>query len=59
MTLVVSWNDWICRKATVVEQENTREKINVVKLNTEIAQIVAWEQVLQEEIDWIIGKIGG
>ena len=42
-----------------MDQENTREKINVVKLNTEIAQIVAWEQVLREEIDRVIGEIGG
>ena len=44
---------------TYVEQEDTREKIDIVKLNAEIAEIVAREQKLREEIDRIIGEIEG
>ena len=39
-------------------QEDTREKIDIVKLNAEIAEIVAREQKLREEIDRIIAEIG-
>ena len=45
--------------STYVEQEDTREKIDIVKLNAEIAGIVAREQVLREEIDKIIEEIEG
>ena len=44
--------------STYVEAEDTREKIDIVKLNEEIAQIVAREQVLRDEIDNIIAEIG-
>ncbi len=44
--------------STYVEAEDTREKIDIVKLNEEIAQIVAREQVLRDEIDKIIAEIG-
>ena len=43
--------------STYVEQEDTREKINIVKLNAEIKEIVAREQKLREEIDKIIMEI--
>ena len=42
---------------TYVEKEDTREKIDIVKLNTEIKEIVAREQVLRDEIDKIIAEI--
>lgn len=45
--------------STYVEQEDTREKVDIVKLNAEIAEIVAREQVLREEIDRIIKEIEG
>lgn len=45
--------------STYVEAEDTREKIDIVKLNAEIAEIVAREQVLRNEIDKIIGEIEG
>ena len=45
--------------STYVEQEDTREKIDIVKLNAEIREIVAREQVLREEIDKIIAEIEG
>lgn len=43
--------------STYVEQEDTREKIDIVKLNAEIGEIVAREQSLREEIDKIIAEI--
>ena len=45
--------------STYVEQKDTREKVDIKKLNEEIAQIVAREQVLREEIDKIIKEIEG
>ena len=42
-----------------MEQEDTREKIDIVKLNAEIKEIVAREQVLRDEIDKIIADIEG
>ena len=43
--------------STYVEAEDTREKIDIVKLNAEIKEIVAREQVLRDEIDKIIAEI--
>ena len=43
--------------STYVEQEDTREVIDITALNAEIERIVAREQVLREEIDKIIGEI--
>ena len=43
--------------STYVEAEDTREKIDIVKLNAEIEQIVAREQVLRDEIAKIIAEI--
>lgn len=48
-------NNYNLSVSTYVEQEDTREKIDIVKLNAEIAEIVAREQVLRTEIDKIIG----
>lgn len=45
--------------STYVEQQDTREKIDIAKLNAEIAEIVAREQKLREEIDKIIEEIEG
>ena len=50
-------NDYNLSVSTYVEAEDTREKIDIVKLNAEIAEIVAREQVLREEIDRIIAEI--
>lgn len=45
--------------STYVEQKDTREKIDIVKLNAEIKEIVAREQVLRDGIDKIIAEIEG
>lgn len=52
-------NDYNLSVSTYVEAEDTREKIDIVKLNAEIEQIVAREQVLRAEIDKIIREIEG
>ena len=43
--------------SSYVEQEDTREVIDIKALNKEIAEIVAREQVLREQIDKIIAEI--
>ena len=53
----VSENDYKLSVSTYVEAEDTREKIDIVKLNAEIKEIVAREQVLRDEIDKIIAEI--
>ena len=45
--------------STYVEAEDTREKIDIEKLNEEIRQIVAREEVLRSEIDKIVAEIEG
>jgi len=45
--------------STYVEQEDTREKINIIKLNSEIEEIVKKENMLREEISKIIKEIEG
>ena len=46
-------------KITEEVEEDTKEKIDIKKLNEEIAQIVARENVLRAEIDKIIKEIEG
>ena len=53
----VSGNDYNLSVSTYVAAEDTREKIDIVKLNAEIKEIVAREQVLRDEIDKIIAEI--
>lgn len=53
----VSNNAYNLSVSTYVEAEDTREKIDIVKLNAEIKEIVAREQVLRDEIDKIIAEI--
>ena len=52
-------NEYNLSVSTYVEAEDTRETIDIVKLNAEIAQIVAREQALRDEIDKIIREIEG
>ena len=53
----VAGNDYNLSVSTYVEAEDTREKIDIVKLNAQIKEIVAREQVLRDEIDKIIAEI--
>lgn len=49
--------DYNLSVSTYVEQEDTREKVDIVKLNAELAEIVSRENVLRAEIDRIIKEI--
>lgn len=49
--------DYNLSVSTYVEQEDTREKIDIKVLNAEIEQIVSREQMLREEIAKIIAEI--
>ena len=53
----VAENEYNLSVSTYVEQEDTREKIDIKKLNEEIKEIVAREEVLRAEIDKIIAEI--
>ena len=55
----IAEQDYNLSVSTYVEQEDTREVIDIQKLNAEIAQIVAREQQLREEIDKIVAEIEG
>jgi len=50
-------NDYNLSVSTYVEAEDTREKIDIVKLNAEIKEIVAREEFLRKAIDDIIAEI--
>ncbi len=51
-------NDYNLSVSAYVEPEDDKEEIDIVKLNAEIKEIVARQQVLREEIDKIIEEIG-
>jgi len=53
----IAENDYNLSVSTYVEAEDTREKIDIGKLNAEIEEIVAREQVLRGEIAKIIAEI--
>lgn len=53
----IAENDYNLSVSTYVEKEDTREKIDIVKLNKEIDEIVAKEKILREEINKIISEI--
>ena len=50
--------DYNLSVSTYVEQEDTREKVDIVKLNAELAEIVERENALRAEIDKTIAEIG-
>lgn len=53
----IAGNDYNLSVSTYIEKEDTRQAIDIKALNKEIAEIVAREQVLREEIDKIIREI--
>ena len=55
----IAENDYNLSVSTYVEQEDTREVVDIKVLNAEIEQIVAREQVLRDEIAKIIAEIEG
>ena len=56
---VIGENDFNLSVSTYVEKQDTREKVDIKELNNQIAEIVAREQVLRDEIDKIIAEIEG
>ena len=57
--ILQSTNEYNLSVSTYVQPEDTREVIDITKLNAEIEQIVAREQVLRDEIAKIIAEIEG
>ena len=57
--LEIAENDYNLSVSTYIEKEDTRQATDIKALNKEIAEIVAREQVLREEIDKIIAEIEG
>lgn len=55
----IAENDYNLSVSTYIGKEDTRQAIDIKALNKEIAEIVAREQVLREEIDKIIAEIEG
>ena len=55
----IKGNDYNLSVSTYVEQEDTREVIDIVQLNAEIERIVVREQVLRAEIAKIIAELEG
>lgn len=53
----IQGNKYDLTVSTYVEPEDTRPKIDIVKLNAEIARIVAEEERLRNEIDSILSQI--
>lgn len=53
----IAEQDYNLSVSTYVEQEDTREVIDIKELNREISEIVAREQVLRDEIEKIIAEI--
>ena len=53
----IAENDYNLSVSTYVEKKDTREKIDIDKLNKEIEEIVVREQLLRDEINKIISEI--
>lgn len=53
----IAKSDYNLSVSTYVEQEDKREKIDIVKLNAELQEIVSRENILRAEIDKIINEI--
>ena len=54
---VIAEGDYNLSVSTYVEQEDTREKVDIVKLNAELKEIVEKENKLRAEIDKIIAEL--
>lgn len=57
--VIGSEQDYNLSVSTYVEQEDTREKIDIDELNQEIAETVAKTDYLRAEIDKIVEELGG
>lgn len=50
-------NDYNLTVSAYVEVEDTREKIDIVELNTEIAEVVTNQMALREEVETIVAEL--
>jgi type I restriction enzyme M protein len=55
----IAANDYNIAVSSYVEQEDTRETVNITELNAEIARIVARQQELRTSIDEIVADLEG
>jgi len=55
----IAENDYNIAVSSYVEQENTKEEVDIEKLNAEIAEIVIRQQKLRESIDEIVADLEG
>ena len=55
----IAENDFNLSVSTYVEQKDTREKVDIVKLEAELKEIVAREAKLRAEIDKIVKELNG
>ncbi len=55
----IAANDYNIAVSSYVEQEDTREVVNITELNAEIARIVARQQELRASIDEIVADLEG
>lgn len=55
--LLIAENDYNLSVSTYVEKEDTREIIDIEKLNKEIEEIVKREDILRKEINKIIKEL--
>jgi type I restriction enzyme M protein len=55
----IAANDYNIAVSSYVEQEDTREAVNIVELNARIAEIVKREDVLRKAIDDIVNDLEG
>lgn len=53
----IAANDWNLSVSSYVEPEDTREKVDIAKLNNRIAGIVERQQQLRESIDAIVAEL--
>lgn len=58
-TADITNEDFNLSVSTYVTQKDTREKINIVELNTRIAEIVSREEQLRKDIDAIVAELEG
>lgn len=52
-------NDYNMAVSSYVEKEDTREKIDIHELNRQLAEVVAREQELRQQIDQIVAELEG
>ena len=58
-TADIAEEDYNLSVSTYVEQEDTREKIDITELNTRISEIVTREEQLRKDIDEIVLQLEG